>query len=125
MFRKWGYEEVITPSFENLKTFVLDEQANSDNIFKFLIEMAKVMALRPDVTKSMARMAATYYSDNSMPLRFCYISNVFRFQEPCMGHDQEFFQVGAELIGIDGIEGDVEAILLASNLLKRLVSMIL
>jgi ATP phosphoribosyltransferase regulatory subunit len=119
VFRKWGYEEVITPSFENLKTFVLDEQANSDNIFKFFDRNGKVMALRPDVTKSIARMAATYYSDNSMPLRFCYISNVFRFQEPRMGHDQEFFQVGAELIGIDGIEGDVEAILLASNLLKK------
>ncbi|HHY04193.1 MAG TPA: ATP phosphoribosyltransferase regulatory subunit, partial [Thermoanaerobacterales bacterium] len=78
VFRKWGYEEVITPSFENLKTFVLDEQANSDNIFKFFDRNGKVMALRPDVTKSIARMAATYYSDNSMPLRFCYISNVFR-----------------------------------------------
>ncbi|WP_422445237.1 ATP phosphoribosyltransferase regulatory subunit [Thermoanaerobacterium sp. DL9XJH110] len=121
IFEKWGYEEVITPSFEYLETFLSSNNPGfSERIFKFFDRQGGVLALRPDITTSIARMVATHYSDHRLPLRFCYISNVFRSQEPRKGRNQEFFQVGAELIGVDGIESDVEIILLASCILKEI-----
>lgn len=121
VFKKWGYEEIIAPSFEYLETFLSSNSPGfSEKIFKFFDRQGRVLALRSDVTTSIARMVATYYGEHRLPLRFCYISNVFRFQEPRKGRDQEFFQVGAELIGIKGIQADTEIILLASDILKQI-----
>lgn len=121
LFKKWGYEEIIAPSFEYLETFLLkDSPWNTEKIFKFFDRQGRVLALRPDVTTSIARMVATYYNEHELPLRFCYMSNVFRFQEPRKGRAQEFYQVGGELIGIQGIEADTEIILLASSILKEI-----
>ncbi|HHW04093.1 MAG TPA: ATP phosphoribosyltransferase regulatory subunit [Thermoanaerobacterales bacterium] len=121
VFEKWGYEEIIAPSFEYLETFLSSNSPEfSDKIFKFFDRQGRVLALRSDITTSIARMVATYYSEHRLPLRFCYVSNVFRFQEPRKGRDQEFFQVGAELIGIKGIQADMEIILMASEILKQI-----
>jgi len=121
VFEKWGYEEIIAPSFEYLETFLSSNSPGfSEKIFKFFDRQGRVLALRSDVTTSIARMVATYYGEHRLPLRFCYVSNVFRFQEPRKGRDQEFFQVGGELIGIKGIQADTEIILLASDILKRI-----
>jgi len=120
VFEKWGYEEVIAPSFEYLETFLLSNRLGfSEKVFKFFDRKGAVMALRPDMTTSIARMVATHYSEHLLPLRFCYTTNVFRFQKPRKGREQEFFQVGAELIGIDGIEADMEIILLAAKVLNK------
>lgn len=120
IFEKWGYEEVIAPSFEYLETFLLSNRPGfSEKVFKFFDRQGAVMALRPDMTTSIARMVATHYSEHKLPLRFCYATNVFRFQKPRKGRQQEFYQIGAELIGIDGIEADMEIILLASKILQE------
>lgn len=121
ILEKWGYEEIIAPSFEYLETFVMSGQPGfAEKVFKFFDRQGGVMALRPDITTSIARMVATHYSDHDTPLRLCYMANVFRFQELRKGRDQEFYQTGAELIGIPGIEADIEIILLASRILKEI-----
>ncbi|HHY70937.1 MAG TPA: ATP phosphoribosyltransferase regulatory subunit, partial [Thermoanaerobacterales bacterium] len=121
ILEKWGYEEIIAPSFEYLETFVMSGKPGfAEKVFKFFDRQGGVMALRPDITTSIARMVATHYSDHDAPLRFYYMANVFRFQEQRKGRDQEFYQTGAELIGIPGIEADIEIILLASRMLKEI-----
>ena len=121
IFNKWGYEEIIAPSFEYLETFITSSQPGFDEkVFKFFDRQGQVMALRPDITTSIARMVATHYSGHNMPLRFCYTANVFRFRELRKGRDQEFYQTGAELIGIQGIEADIEIILLVSQILEEI-----
>ncbi|HQA59656.1 MAG: ATP phosphoribosyltransferase regulatory subunit [Tepidanaerobacteraceae bacterium] len=121
IFEKWGYEEVIAPSFEYLETFAKTGKWDfTEKIFKFIDRHGEAVALRPDITTSIARMVATHYSNHDAPLRFYYLANVFRFQEPRKGRDQEFYQIGAELIGIPGLEADVEIILLASHMLEQI-----
>ncbi len=121
ILEKWGYEEVIAPSFEYLETFIKSGQPGfAEKVFKFFDRQGGVMALRPDITTSIARMVATHYSEHSMPLRFYYMANVFRFQEMRKGREQEFYQTGAELIGISGIEADIEIIILASFILEEI-----
>ncbi|NLZ51847.1 MAG: ATP phosphoribosyltransferase regulatory subunit [Thermoanaerobacteraceae bacterium] len=121
ILEKWGYEEVIAPSFEYLETFAKTGKSGfTEKVFKFFDRHGEVMALRPDITTSIARMVATHYSNHDEPLRFYYMANVFRFQEPRKGRDQELYQIGGELIGIPGLEADVEIILLASYMLKQI-----
>jgi len=121
VFEKWGYEEVVAPSFEYLETFAKTGKPGfTEKVFKFFDRHGEAMALRPDITTSIARMVATHYSNHDAPLRFYYLANVFRFQEPRKGRDQEFYQIGGELIGIPGLDADVEIILLASYMLEQI-----
>ena len=53
----------------------------------------------------------------SKPLRWCYLSDCYRYERPQKGRYRQFWQFGAELIGADTPEGDAEAILLADDIL--------
>lgn len=121
VFEKWGYEEIIPPSFEYLDIYAACNYPKlNQNLFKFFDQDAKAIVLRPDITTSIARIAATHYLEHDTPLRFFYNLNVFRSQEIGKDKKQEFFQIGCELIGLQGIEGDVETILLASEIMNCL-----
>lgn len=122
VFQAWSYEEVITPSVDYYDLFEhgmghLEAQRG----FRFTDNDGRLLALRPDVTSSVARMAATLLADRQRPLRFCYAAPVFR-QQP-QSHAEwrrENTQLGCELIGADGNSADLEVLRLAAEILARL-----
>ncbi len=122
VFEGWCYEEVITPSVDY---YVLFEQgmgqAEAQRGFLFTDNDGRLLTLRPDVTSSVARVAATLLSDRPRPLRFCYAAPVFR-QQP-QSHAEwrrENTQLGCELIGVGGSAADIEILMLAAEILARL-----
>ena len=122
VFAAWSYEEVITPSVDYYDLF---EQgmghAEAQRGFRFTDNDGRLLALRPDVTSSVARMAATLLSERPRPLRFCYAAPVFR-QQP-QSHAEwrrENTQLGCELIGVNGDTTDLEVLRLAAEILARL-----
>jgi len=119
---KWGYEEVVTPIFEYLDII---SPAISDDLLKSAYKLidrqsGRIMLLRPDVTPQIAKISATALKDNIMPLRLCYSLNIFRYEEEHGGKQKELYQIGAELIGIDGnkIEADIEIISMIIDLME-------
>lgn len=122
VFESWSYEEVITPSVDYYDLF---EQgmgpAEAQRGFRFTDSDGRLLALRPDVTSSVARVAATLLADRPRPLRFCYAAPVFR-QQP-QSHAEwrrENTQLGCELIGAGGKAADLEVLRLAAEILTRL-----
>ena len=122
VFESWSYEEVITPSVDYYDLF---EQgmgpAEAQRGFRFTDSDGRLLALRPDVTSSVARVAATLLADRPRPLRFCYAAPVFR-QQP-QSHAEwrrENTQLGCELIGAGGKQADLEVLRLAAEILTRL-----
>ena len=122
MFAEWSYEEVITPSVDYYDLFEQGMgQAEAQRGFRFTDNDGRLLALRPDVTSSVARMAATLLSERPRPLRFCYAAPVFR-QQP-QSHAEwrrENTQLGCELIGVGGHAADLEVLRLATEILARL-----
>ena len=122
VFAAWSYEEVITPSVDYYDLFEQGMgQAEAQRGFRFTDHDGRLLALRPDVTSSVARMAATLLSERPRPLRFCYAAPVFR-QQP-QSHAEwrrENTQLGCELIGAGGHEADLEVLRLAAEILARL-----
>jgi ATP phosphoribosyltransferase regulatory subunit len=104
VFAAWSYEEVITPSVDYYDLFEQGMgQSEAQRGFRFTDNDGRLLALRPDVTSSVARMAATLLSERPRPLRFCYAAPVFR-QQP-QSHAEwrrENTQLGCELIGVGG-----------------------
>jgi len=122
VFEDWNYEEVITPSVDYYDLFEQGMgQREAQRGFRFTDNDGRLLALRPDVTSSIARMAATLLSDRPRPLRFCYAAPVFRQQtESHAEWRRENTQLGCELIGVDGKLADLEVLTLGAEILSRL-----
>lgn len=122
VFEAWNYEEVITPSVDYYDLF---EQGmgrrEAQRGFRFTDNDGRLLALRPDVTSSVARMAATLLAERPRPLRFCYAAPVFRQQTQSHAEwRRENTQLGCELIGVGGKPADLEVLRLAAEILLRL-----
>ena len=122
VFEDWNYEEVITPSVDYYDLFEqCMGQREAQRGFRFTDNDGRLLALRPDVTSSVARMAATLLSERPRPLRFCYAAPVFRQQTQSHAEwRRENTQLGCELIGSGGKSADLEMLRLAAEILSRL-----
>ncbi len=119
VFKEWGYQEIITPTFEFYE--ILAKGAGlimKKEMIKFFDREGNIIALRPEMTTSMARVASTKMQYIPKPLRFYYIGNVFRYDNK-VGSQREFCQAGVELIGINSSKSDAEVIALAVECLKN------
>lgn len=114
LFARWGYDEVVTPTFEYLETITIGTDGDiAQSLFKFFDKNNCILALRPDMTTPMARVAATRLRESSPPLRLFYLTNVFRHEQAQAGRQCEFYQAGVELLGAAGPAADAEVVALA------------
>ena len=122
VFFQWGYQEIITPIFEYLDVVSLGMEAEViDKGYKIIDRSTgRVMVLRPDVTPQVARMVAMLFLEYPRPIRLCYRENVFRHEGEHEGREREIFQVGGELVGLPGPEGDAEMISIVVQSLRSL-----
>ncbi len=119
VFSRWGYQEVVTPTFEFYE--ILAQGAGSimkKEIIKFFDREGNIIALRPEMTTSIARLASTKIQLEPKPLRLYYIGNVFRYDDK-VGSQREFCQAGVELIGINSSKADAEVVALTAECLKN------
>jgi len=120
LFYLWGYGEVISPSFEFYEQLSTDAgESITNEMFRFFDRDANLLALRPEMTIPIARLAAMRLKAVKGPHRLFYISNVFREELAQRGQSREFFQAGIELIDASGPQSDAEVLgLLISGLGK-------
>ncbi|MCL5780187.1 MAG: ATP phosphoribosyltransferase regulatory subunit [Firmicutes bacterium] len=114
----WGYKEVVTPTFEYMENLA-SEEIQEDKFFKFLDRQGHLMALRPDMTRPIARLVATRMKGVTPPLRLFYLANVFNYEQPQVGRQREFNQAGVELMGTSSSEADAEVVALVTEYLMK------
>ncbi|OPX45397.1 ATP phosphoribosyltransferase regulatory subunit [Ruminiclostridium hungatei] len=118
-FRSYGFYEIETPTIEFFDVFSTDiESFPQEGMVKFFDQKGRILVLRPDITVPVARITATKNRDVQLPIKYSYIGNVFRFNEVGGGRQNEFTQVGVELLGDSSCESDAEIIAVAINTLK-------
>lgn len=115
VFLRWGFQKVVTPTFEYLDALTLGlGEAFNERLFKLEERhTGRMISLRPDITTQIAKLAATRLKDEPRPLRFCYVANVFRYSASQTRNMQELYQAGVELIGLESPEADAEMIAIA------------
>lgn len=102
-----GYSEIITPAVEYYDVFAqANPELDQQNMLKIIDRSGRICVARPDNTTPIARIAATRLDDAALPVRLYYSQKVFRSVAGGHGHKGEFLQVGAELIGADGLAAD-------------------
>lgn len=107
----YSYQDIETPSFEYFNIFNIDKgSAPSNEMYKFFDRNNNTLVLRPDITPSIARCAAKYFTDESLPIRLCYNGKTFTNALLHQGKLNENTQIGGEMINDDSTAADAETI---------------
>src|SRR3970282_196509 len=117
VFERWGFREVITPTFEYLEVFTPDSgEGEGEKIFKFVDrQTGRLLALGSAPTPRVAPLVPTSLRHRPLPLRLSYATSVFRYEAPQAGRQREFVQLGVELIGLERPEADAEMAAMAGE----------
>ena len=116
----YGFKETITPIVEPLE--LLSAKSGEEirqRMFIFEDLGGRKVALRPEFTASIARLATTALKNEPKPFRLFSVGTVYRYDEPQKGRYREFWQANFELMGSNKPEADAEVLLLANSLLKN------
>ena len=101
--REAGYAEVILPILDYLEPYeALLTSATRGELYRFVDRDGELLALRADFTPMLARLLAPRLGSLALPLRLYYRGDVVRYQEERAGRAREFYQLGAELLGLAG-----------------------
>jgi histidyl-tRNA synthetase len=122
VLESYGYTFMITPTFEYAELFSRSIGTTTDivekEMFVFQDRGDRLLALRPEGTASIIRA----FLENQIhpPAKLAYIMNMFRAERPQRGRYREFWQIGAEALGIKDPLLDAEVIEMAVRVLKEM-----
>ncbi|MCF2971230.1 ATP phosphoribosyltransferase regulatory subunit [Synechococcus sp. Nb3U1] len=122
VFQRYGYQRIITPTLERLETLLAGGSIQAESVLQLRDSEGTMLGLRPELTASIVRAAATRLSSGPLPLRLYYHGSVFRNspREEGSTSGQEFFQSGVELIGAGGWLADAEILTLLADCIRCL-----
>ena len=118
---RYGFEEYDGPPLEPLELYTAksgDEIVGQ--LYTFTDKGGREVALRPEMTPTLARMVAARANGLKKPIRWFSIPQLFRYERQQRGRLREHFQLNCDLIGESGPLGDAEIIALAVDVDARL-----
>jgi histidyl-tRNA synthetase len=116
----FGYEPYDGPMLEELDLYRAKsgEELINDQVYNFKDRGDREVAIRPEMTPTVARMVAQIHREVSKPLRWYAIPNLMRYEKPQKGRLREFWQYNADIFGAPENLGDLEIIQLAISIMK-------
>jgi len=113
VFDAWGYDPVETPVVESYATLEAGVGGMAEtNAFRLFDLDGSLLALRPEMTVPLGRLAASRLTEVPGPHRMRYAADVFREHASLRGQARQFTQVGIELVGARGPAADTEVVCL-------------
>jgi histidyl-tRNA synthetase len=112
--RRCGYAEYETPILEDTGLYLKKSGGElSAQLFRFEDQGGRDVTLRPEVTASLARLAAEHQRQFPKPLKWFEIGQCFRYEKPQKGRGREFYQLNVDILGEPAPAADAELIALA------------
>lgn len=119
LYARWGYELVLPPLIEFTESLLIGLGRDMDlQTFKLTDQISgRTLAIRADITPQTARIDA-HSLRRDCPVRLCYAGSVVHTRPVALMASRCPIQVGAELYGAAGLDGDIEIILLMLETLR-------
>jgi histidyl-tRNA synthetase len=118
---RYGFEQYDGPMFEHLDLYT---QKSGDEIEKQLYSFedkgGRQVALRPELTPTLARMVAARGNNLKRPVRWFSIPRLFRYEKMQKGRLREFFQLNMDILGIAEETADAELIAASVDMMRDL-----
>jgi len=119
--RRYGFEEYDGPPLEPLELYTAKSGGEIvGQLYSFEDKGGRAVALRPEMTPTLARMVAAHASALKKPIRWFSIPQLFRYERQQRGRLREHFQLNCDLIGEPGPLADAEIIALAVDVMRAL-----
>ncbi|MGH7552533.1 MAG: histidine--tRNA ligase [Longimicrobiales bacterium] len=119
--RRYGFEEYDGPPLESLDLYV--EKSGQEivaQLYNFEDKGGRAVALRPEMTPSLARMVGARAGGLRKPIRWFSIPQLFRYERTQRGRLREHFQWNADILGEHDIGADAEVLAVALDALRTL-----
>lgn len=120
----YGYHRMTTPIFEFTDVFARTLGDTSDVVTKEMYTFedrgGERITLRPENTAGIARAYMSNGMQQMSPVKVSYYGPMFRYERPQKGRQRQFHQIGAELLGVEQVAGDLEMIAYGAHILKAL-----
>jgi histidyl-tRNA synthetase len=116
----FGYQEYDGPFLESIDLYAakLGEELVKEQSFVFPDRGGNLIALRPELTLSLARLVAQKQNELIYPLRWWSFGPFWRYEKPQKGRTREFFQWNIDLIGVNSPEADAELVAICAEFFK-------
>ena len=116
-----GLQEYDGPILEHLELFTAKSgQEIAEQLFSLTDRGGRSLAVRPEITPTLARMVNERAASLPKPIRWFSIARLCRGEQPQRGRLREFFQWNVDILGVDSAVADAEAIFVAIDLLRQL-----
>lgn len=115
-----AFEEYNGPMLESLDLYAAKsgEEIASKQTYNFMDRGERMLAIRPEMTPTVARMVAGKIGELTFPLKWFSIPNMYRYEAPQRGRLREFWQLNVDIFGCDTYEADLEIINSAIRILR-------
>lgn len=116
----WGYLEYDASVLEPLELYKSksSDEIVREQIYSFLDRGGREVALRPEMTPTVARMVAAKIQELPVPIRWYSIPNLFRYEKPQRGRLREHWQLNVDIFGVKNPFADAEIISLAFDIMQ-------
>lgn len=110
-----GFQQLETPSVESLDLFRVKSGGEiEEQVWGFDDKGGREVALIAETTPGLARVYVDRAKSEPLPVKWVTISKLWRYEEPQAGRSREFSQVNLDILGVPGVEADVEILATAA-----------
>ncbi|MBQ2385153.1 MAG: histidine--tRNA ligase [Clostridia bacterium] len=115
-----SYEEYNGPMLESLDMYIAKsgEEIATKQTYNFADRGGRMVAIRPEMTPSVARIVAAKLGELNYPLKWFSIPNMYRYERPQHGRLREFWQLNVDIFGCDTYEADLDVIESAISVMR-------
>src|SRR4051812_38894602 len=117
--QSYGYLEYDGPMLEPFELYAAKtgEEIVNQQLYWLVDRGERKMAIRPEMTPTLARMVAAKINELPRPIRWYSIPNLWRYERPQRGRLREHWQLNVDVLGGDPLEGDAEILTLALEMM--------
>ena len=118
--RSFGYLEYGGPMIESFDLYAAKsgEEIVNQQLYSFVDRGERKIAVRPEMTPTLARMVAAKVSEIPRPIRLFSIPNVWRYERPQKGRLREHWQLNVDVLGGDALLAEAEILTLAVEIMN-------
>jgi histidyl-tRNA synthetase len=117
--RRYGFVEWDGPVLEPTELYKKKSGAEIvDQLFNFADKGEREVAMRPELTPTLARVVAAHEREFKKPLKWFSIGQFFRYEKQQRGRLREHFQLNCDIIGEESLAADIELVALCIDILR-------
>lgn len=118
---EFGYEEYDNPMLEdaNLYRAKSGEELANTQLYNFVDKGDREVAIKPEMTPSLARMISARLNELPKPIRWFNIGRYYRYEKPQRGRSREFFQLNFDILGEESTNAEIEVFMFIDRVMRK------